>query len=98
MSAPSPAEHDDLLSRLRIREIVVFCLIALIAVVANLPRELVQDKLGIDEVDAARRHVSWISPIARALLRARAGDRVLLRSPGGIEELEILSVRYETID
>lgn len=42
------AERDDLLSRLRVREITVFCLIALIAVVANLPREMVQGTLGID--------------------------------------------------
>ena len=53
--------------------------------------------VGIDEVDPARRHVSWISPIARALLKAREGDRVLLRSPAGLEELEILAVRYDPI-
>ena len=54
--------------------------------------------VGIDEVDAAKRRVSWISPIARALLKARAGDRVMLRSPAGVEELEILAVRYQAID
>ncbi len=48
MAVPKTAEPDDLLSRLRVREIAVFCLIALIAVLANLPREMVQDTLGID--------------------------------------------------
>jgi transcription elongation factor GreB len=54
--------------------------------------------VGLDEVDPARRRVSWISPIAKALLKAREGDRVVLRSPAGAEELEILAVRYDTID
>jgi transcription elongation factor GreB len=54
--------------------------------------------VGADEVDPARGRVSWRSPIARALLRARAGDTVTLRSPGGDEELEILEVRYDPID
>jgi len=54
--------------------------------------------VGLDEVDPARGRVSWISPIAKALLKARAGERVLLRSPAGAEELEILAVRYDPID
>jgi len=54
--------------------------------------------VGLDEVDASRGRVSWISPIAKALLKAREGDRVTLRSPGGSEELEIREVRYERID
>src|SRR4051812_45053096 len=45
--------------------------------------------VGVDEVDAARGHVSWVSPIARALLKAREGDVVTLRTPGGEEKLEI---------
>ncbi|OGA28659.1 MAG: hypothetical protein A3I65_08150 [Betaproteobacteria bacterium RIFCSPLOWO2_02_FULL_68_150] len=48
MADPKTAERDDLLSKLRVREIAVFCLIALIAVLANLPREMVQNALGID--------------------------------------------------
>jgi transcription elongation factor GreB len=51
--------------------------------------------VGIDEVDPARGQVSWISPIARALLKAREGDTVTLRTPAGVETLEILEVRYE---
>ena len=50
--------------------------------------------LGLDEVDPARGIVSWVSPIARALIKAREGDTVTLRTPGGEESLEILSVEY----
>jgi phosphoglycerol transferase MdoB-like AlkP superfamily enzyme len=48
MAILKSAERDDLLTRLRVREVAVFCLIALIAVIANLPREVVQDTLGLD--------------------------------------------------
>jgi transcription elongation factor GreB len=51
--------------------------------------------VGVDEVEPARRRVSWISPIARALLKAREGETVRLQTPAGVESLEILSVRYE---
>jgi transcription elongation factor GreB len=54
--------------------------------------------VGVDEADPARGRVSWISPIARALLKAREGDTVTLRSPAGSERLEILEVRYLPID
>ena len=50
--------------------------------------------VGVDEVDPARGRVSWVSPIARALIRAREGDTVTLRSPSGEEQLEILEVHY----
>ena len=50
--------------------------------------------LGIDEADNARQQISWISPVARALLKAREGDEVVLRTPVGVRQLEILSVRY----
>jgi transcription elongation factor GreB len=50
--------------------------------------------VGIDEIDTARGYISWISPMARALLKAREGDVVTLRTPGGVEELEIVEVRY----
>ena len=49
--------------------------------------------VGIDETDTARGYVSWISPVARALTKAREGDIVPLRTPAGSEELEVLSVR-----
>ncbi len=54
--------------------------------------------VGVDEVDPARRRVSWISPIARALLKAREGDVVQFRTPAGTETIEILSVRYSSED
>jgi len=50
--------------------------------------------VGIDEVDPAQGYVSWISPIAGALLKAYAGDTVTLRTPAGNETLEILDVSY----
>ena len=53
--------------------------------------------VGLDETDPARHYVSWISPVARALIKAREGDVVTLRTPGGEEKLEIVEVRYEAI-
>jgi transcription elongation factor GreB len=53
--------------------------------------------VGIDETDPAQHYVSWISPIARAFIKCREGDTVQLRTPGGVEDLEIVEVRYETI-
>jgi transcription elongation factor GreB len=50
--------------------------------------------VGVDEVDLAKGHVSWISPIAKALMRAEEGDVVRLRTPNGVEELEIVKVEY----
>ena len=53
---------------------------------------------GIDEADSLHGEVSWISPIARALLKAREGDEVQLVSPGGVEKIEIVEVRYPAPD
>jgi transcription elongation factor GreB len=50
--------------------------------------------VGVDEVDLDRRYISWMSPLARALLKARPGDRVTLRAPTKVDELEILDVEY----
>jgi len=50
--------------------------------------------LGIDEAESAKAQVSWISPIARALLKSREGDVVKLVTPGGTHEVELLSVSY----
>lgn len=50
--------------------------------------------VGIDEVDLDRGRVSWISPIARALLKARIGDTVALQTPAGVEQIDILDVHY----
>ncbi|GHC69071.1 transcription elongation factor GreB [Pseudorhodoferax aquiterrae] len=49
---------------------------------------------GIDEANSAAGEVSWIAPIARALLRARVGDEVRLPTPAGVRDLEVLEVRY----
>ena len=53
--------------------------------------------VGVDEIDPARGYVSWISPMARALLKAREGDTVTLRTPGGVEEIEVVRVCYEPL-
>ena len=50
--------------------------------------------VGIDEIDTARGYISWVSPMARALLKAREGDTVTLRTPAGAEEIDIVEVRY----
>jgi len=49
---------------------------------------------GIDEADSLAGEVSWISPIARALLKAREGDEVKVTTPGGVEVIEVIEVRY----
>jgi len=51
--------------------------------------------IGVDEIDADRGRVSWVSPVARALLKAREGDVVELRTPTGINRIEIIEIRYE---
>src|SRR4029077_6087673 len=53
--------------------------------------------VGTDEVDLDRNHISWVSPLARALAKAGPGDRVVLHAPGGTETLTILDVCYERI-
>ena len=54
--------------------------------------------VGIDEADFARGQVSWISPIARALMKACEGDVVELRAPAGIEQIEVLAINYCDFD
>ena len=49
---------------------------------------------GIDEADSLAGEVSWIAPVARALIKARVGDEVSLQTPGGVERLEVLEVHY----
>lgn len=50
--------------------------------------------LGVDEADSAKGQISWVSPVARALLKAKVGDVVRLVVPGGTQELEVLTVTY----
>jgi transcription elongation factor GreB len=59
--------------------------------------ERVVSVVGLDEVDLDRNYISWMSPLARALMKAGPGDSVILRAPGTTEELEILEVRYRRI-
>jgi len=53
--------------------------------------------VGLDEVDLNRNHISWLSPLARALMKSGPGDRVVLHAPGGTQHLQILDVCYERI-
>jgi transcription elongation factor GreB len=53
--------------------------------------------VGVDEVDLDRHYISWVSPLARALMKSGPGDRVVLRAPGGTDQLEILGVTYGRI-
>ena len=53
--------------------------------------------VGVDELDPARGRVSWISPIATALLKASVGDVVTVRTPRGPEEIEVLAIRYDEL-
>jgi len=53
--------------------------------------------VGTDEVDLDRNHISWVSPLARALMKSEAGDSVVLQLPRGTENLTVLEVRYQHI-
>ena len=54
--------------------------------------------VGLDEADPGRGRISWVSPLALALLRARLGDSVRFQAPGGLRELEIVRVKYCALD
>ena len=54
--------------------------------------------VGVDEIDTGRGYISWVSPMARALIKAREGDTVTLTTPGGVEDLEIAAVRYVPLE
>ncbi len=53
--------------------------------------------VGLDEIDLDRHYISWVSPLARALMKSGPGDTVVLHAPGAVEELQIIDVRYERI-
>ncbi|MEE8618266.1 MAG: transcription elongation factor GreB [Nitrosomonadaceae bacterium] len=53
--------------------------------------------VGIDEIDTTKGYISWISPMARALTKARQGDIVNLHAPDGVKKIEVLEVKYQTI-
>ena len=54
--------------------------------------------VGVDEVDLHKQYISWVSPLARALMKKAPGDRAVLYAPGGTEHLEILDVQYDRIE
>jgi len=54
--------------------------------------------VGIDEADVSRGRISWISPLAKALIKAREGDTVTVKTPGGDERLEVVGIEYVAID
>ncbi len=60
--------------------------------------ERVVSIVGSDEVDLNRKHISWVSPLGRALMKAEEGDRVVLQAPGGTSYLTVLEVAYERIE
>jgi len=53
--------------------------------------------VGTDEVDLNRNHISWVSPLGRALMKSAAGDSIVLHAPGGTEYLTVLEVSYKHI-
>jgi transcription elongation factor GreB len=53
--------------------------------------------VGIDETDLSKGRISWISPLARALIKSREGDSIRFQSPVGVREIDILEVRYQVI-
>jgi transcription elongation factor GreB len=59
--------------------------------------ERVASIVGTDEIDLDRNHISWASPLGRALMKATEGDEVVLHAPGGTETLTVMEVRYEPI-
>ena len=67
---------------------------ATVCYVNNRDDEITITIVGIDETDSSQGHISWVSPIARALLKARCGDVVELRTPGGLDNLEVLTITY----
>ncbi len=77
-------------------EQIYFC--ATVTVVNKRGEERTVSIVGLDEVDPQRGYVSWVSPIARVLTKNHEGDVVMLPTPAGLEELEILAVEYKALD
>lgn len=61
-------------------------------------RESTYQIVGVDETDLARCRISWLSPLARALLKSRAGDSVRFQSPAGWRQVDVLSVEYLAVE
>lgn len=54
--------------------------------------------VGVDEVDVEKGRISWVSPLANAMLKARVGDVVTFRTPRGLKEIEVLEIRYAAVE
>lgn len=54
--------------------------------------------VGVDEIDTARGYISWVSPVARALIKAREGDSVIVNTPVGAEDLHVIEVAYDELN
>jgi transcription elongation factor GreB len=57
-------------------------------------REVTITIVGVDEADSSAGRISWVSPVARALLGAQVGDMIRLRTPQGVESIEVVAIRY----
>ena len=71
---------------------------ATVTLMAENGEEKLYSIVGMDEADVSRGRISWISPLAKALIKAREGDTVTVRTPGGDESLEIVRIEYKAID
>ena len=71
---------------------------ATVTLMAENGEEKIYSIVGIDEADVSRGRISWISPLAKALIKAREGDTVTVRTPGGDESLEIVRIEYKAIE
>ena len=87
---PVSRDHDDDAGR------VFFG--ATVTVVSGRGEQRTVSIVGVDEIDTTRGYISWVSPMARALLKAGEGDTVTLQTPGGPEELTVLEVVYRPLD
>ena len=54
--------------------------------------------VGVDEADVSKARISWISPLARALFKAREGDTITFRSPKGVQEVEVMKIEYKALE
>lgn len=71
---------------------------ATVTLMAKNGEEKLYSIVGIDEADVSRGRISWISPLAKALIKAREGDTVTVRTPVGDESLEIVRIEYKAIE
>ncbi len=71
---------------------------ATVTVCNTLGEEKTYSIVGIDETDLSRGRISWISPLAKALIKAREGDTVTVKTPGGDEKIDVIAVEYRPID